>query len=118
MSETAPDERAPWLVALQDLYERRGQPRTRALGQQSDMSHQTVNEYLHGVRKPPLDKLLRLVHALGGDTEVFTDLWQDARKEVPPATPTERELLGDILTELRAIRAAIERDATGSREAV
>lgn len=113
MSESEP----PWLVALQDLYQDKGR-RLRPLAQAAEMSHQSVNEYLHGARKPPLDKYLRLVRALGGDEKVFTDLWHGARREAPPATPTDRELLADILTELRAIRAAIERDANGSREAL
>lgn len=81
------------------------------------MSHQSVNEYLHGARKPPLDKYLGLVRAMGGDEDVFADLWREARREVPPATPLDRELLADILAELRAIRVAVERDANEPPEA-
>jgi hypothetical protein len=59
MTDDEPGE--AWLTALQELYLARGRPRLRPLGTQAGMSYQTVNEYLHGARKPPLDKLLRLV---------------------------------------------------------
>lgn len=118
MSEGAAGGRQPWLIALQDLYERRGQPRTRALGLQSGMSHETVAQYLKGGRKPPLDKYVRLMKALGANGDEATDLWLDSRVELLAATPTERELLADILAELRAIRAALGRDANGSPEAL
>lgn len=117
MTEEKAGAREPWLVALQDLHASRGRPTLRWLGDRSDMSYQTVNDYLRGNRKPPLDKLLRLVRALGGDETVIGDLYQGARREPPSATPTDRELLADILVELRAIRALMERDAKAPREA-
>ena len=70
------------LLALHELHLRAGEPSTRAIESSSGhaISRETANRVLRGGAVPRWNSLAAVVVALGGDVEIFRELWISARR--------------------------------------
>lgn len=107
-----------WLAKLALLRSRAGNPSIRRIAGPAGLVHATVAELFAGAEPlPRLDVLLPVVKELGGSEDEFADLWVVAKRaDARIPTPPERELLSQILDELRQIRRLLE-ERTSNLEA-
>lgn len=76
----------PLFAELRELHLRAGKPSTRVLTAmineaqgETIISHSTVHTVLNGTLMPSLPMLERIIHALGGDSAHFRELWMQAQ---------------------------------------
>jgi hypothetical protein len=103
---------------LQQLHAAADYPSTRAMGAATGVSHTQVHYYLRGTAgRARWDRVAALVAHLGGENAKARALWEQARS-APVGTHSTRQplvvdvvgLLGEILAELRALRADLGQD--------
>jgi hypothetical protein len=70
------------LITLREQYEQAGAPSTRAIERATGhaVSRDTVHRILTGPKLPNWEPLEHIVKVLGGDVNVFRQLWVSARR--------------------------------------
>ncbi len=107
--------------ALQELHLKSGPVSSRVISTRSGgaVSHTTVIDIVTGRRLAGWRATWSVVCALGGDTATFRQLHTAAWRELhdldagPPSRPTRNVRLEDLLSELVAIRALLEKAIGG-----
>ncbi|MER5546068.1 NACHT domain-containing protein [Streptomyces sp. NPDC002589] len=102
---TATPELRPWVALMRRVYDELyegldpgDRPTVTGLGAAAYLSKSYVSALFSGKRRPPLDKFLLIVTALGGDTDEWEPRWHAARmrQEAGAGEEPDRLLLPGI----------------------
>lgn len=100
-----------FLDALRRLYDKAGQPSCRKIAEASggEVSHATVHGVLRGRNVPAWRSARAIVSALGGDPDVYLDLWAVAHRPSWSPRSTQASPEGAFIEAVTTLTEALER---------